>query len=51
MILENPELSAQARSIIMDIWRCNRFSEHKKLVLFSDDKVLVTPVFAALITD
>ncbi|WP_231115903.1 hypothetical protein [Wolbachia pipientis] len=51
VILENPELSAQARSTIMGIWRCNRFSEYKKLVLFSDDKALVTPVFAAFITD
>ncbi|WP_047759355.1 MAG: hypothetical protein ABOJ95_001081 [Wolbachia endosymbiont of Armadillidium vulgare] len=51
VILENPELSAQARSITMDIWRCNRFNEHKKAAVFSNGRVPVKRMLAGLIVD
>nr|WP_253307351.1 hypothetical protein [Rickettsia endosymbiont of Ceutorhynchus assimilis] len=35
----------------MDIWRCDRFSEHKKVAIFSNGRVPIKRTFAALITD
>ncbi|WP_265024818.1 MULTISPECIES: hypothetical protein [unclassified Wolbachia] len=39
VMLESPESGVQARSITMDIWRCNRFNENKKAAVFSNGRV------------
>ncbi len=51
VILENSELSVQARSITMDIWRCNHFNEHKKAAVFSNGRVPIKRMLAGLIVD
>ncbi|WP_253303139.1 cytoplasmic incompatibility factor CifA [Wolbachia endosymbiont of Phyllotreta cruciferae] len=30
VMLKNPELSVEARSLIMEIWKCDRFTEYRK---------------------
>lgn len=52
IILKNPELNIQARKVMMDLWRCNYFNEHKKTAVdFSDSANVITDVLANLIVD
>ncbi|WP_264336983.1 hypothetical protein [Wolbachia endosymbiont (group B) of Chorthippus brunneus] len=51
VMLESPESGVQARSITMDIWRCNRFNENKKAAVFSNGRVPIKRMLAGLIVD
>ncbi|WP_265022358.1 hypothetical protein [Wolbachia endosymbiont (group B) of Ischnura elegans] len=52
VMLDSPELSVQARSIFMVLWRCDRFNEHKKVAVdFSKNIDPITDVLAELIVD
>lgn len=55
VMLESPESGAQARSIFMELWRCDRFNEHKKVAVDLSNGILpVVPmkgVLAGLIVD
>ncbi|WP_341816491.1 hypothetical protein [Wolbachia endosymbiont (group A) of Agelastica alni] len=51
-ILENPELGIQAKAVMMDLWRCEHFNEHKKAAVdFSNSANLITDVLANLVID
>ncbi|WP_341813908.1 cytoplasmic incompatibility factor CifA [Wolbachia endosymbiont (group A) of Lasioglossum villosulum] len=50
MMLKNPESSVQARSIIMEIWKCGRFVEYRKAsVNISNYIVPIQDMLAGLI--
>lgn len=50
MMLQNPESSVQARSIIMEIWKCGRFVEYRKAsVNISNYIVPIQDMLAGLI--
>ncbi|WP_341808109.1 cytoplasmic incompatibility factor CifA [Wolbachia endosymbiont (group E) of Neria commutata] len=52
VMLKNPESSIQVRSIIMQIWECSRFNEHKKSAVdASSFHVPIDTVLAGLIVN
>lgn len=52
VMLKNPESSVQARSVIMNIWECSRFNEHKKAAVdASSFHVPIDTVLAGLIVN
>ncbi len=52
VMLKNPESSIQVRSIIMQIWECSRFNEHKKAAVdASSFHVPIDTVLAGLIVN
>lgn len=52
-MLKNPELSVQARSLIMEIWQCGSFSEYKKAAIIntSNGRIPIKGVLAELIVN
>ncbi|MBA8756962.1 MULTISPECIES: cytoplasmic incompatibility factor CifA [Wolbachia] len=52
VMLDNPELNAQARSLIMEMWRCGRFYKHKEAAVNTSNYTVPTSgVFAGLIVN
>ena len=52
VMLENPDLSIQARSLMMEIWKCDRFVEYRKVsVNVSDCIVPIQDMLAGLIVN
>ncbi|WP_319803435.1 cytoplasmic incompatibility factor CifA [Wolbachia endosymbiont (group B) of Eucosma cana] len=51
-MLKNPELSVQARSLIMEIWKCGSLAEHKKAVVNTSNGIVpIQDVLAELIVN
>lgn len=49
-MLKNPELSVQARSLMMEIWKCDRFVEYRKVSVYvSNNIVSIQDMLAGLI--
>ncbi|MBA8757168.1 MULTISPECIES: cytoplasmic incompatibility factor CifA [Wolbachia] len=52
VMLDNPELNAQARSIIMEMWRCDRFYKHKEAAVdTSNFQVPIENALAGLVVN
>ncbi|WP_353280740.1 cytoplasmic incompatibility factor CifA [Wolbachia endosymbiont (group B) of Tholera decimalis] len=52
VMLENPEFNAQARSLIMEIWRCGRFYKHKEAAVdTSNFQVPIENALAGLVVN
>ncbi|XCA33702.1 MAG: cytoplasmic incompatibility factor CifA [Wolbachia endosymbiont of Polyergus mexicanus] len=50
VMLKNPELSVQARSLMMEIWKCDRFVEYRKVSVYvSNNIVPIQDMLAGLI--
>ncbi|WP_353278922.1 cytoplasmic incompatibility factor CifA [Wolbachia endosymbiont (group A) of Udea olivalis] len=52
VMLENPEFNAQARSLIMEMWRCGRFYKHKEAAVdTSNFQVPIENALAGLVVN
>ncbi|WP_323132824.1 cytoplasmic incompatibility factor CifA [Wolbachia endosymbiont of Drosophila pseudotakahashii] len=52
VMLDNPELNAQARSLIMEMWRCGRFYKHKEAAVdTSNFQVPIENALAGLVVN
>ncbi|WP_264686520.1 cytoplasmic incompatibility factor CifA [Wolbachia endosymbiont (group B) of Rhopobota naevana] len=52
VMLENPEFNAQARSLIMEMWRCDRFYKHKEAAVdTSNFQVPIENALAGLVVN
>ena len=50
VMLKNPELSVPARSLMMEIWKCDRFVEYRKVYVYvSNNIVPIQDMLAGLI--